>query len=216
MQLAQPGRFFDALRSGLLAPSLSLSEVEGCNAILTACSGWPLAWQAYGLGTAYHETGHTLQPVREVGSDAYLSRMYDTKGLRPQIAAQLGNTEPGDGVKFAGRGLVQLTGRANYARAEERFGAGLIACPDLALTPTLAGDILRSGMELGWFTGKTLADFLPPDCREANGDQFRACRAIINGHDDEALIADAALAFQAALSAGAWPVPFVQAPAVGA
>lgn len=50
-------------------------------------------------------------------------------------AANLGNTQPGDGHRFRGRGLIQLTGRANYRRT----GAEYEVNPDLVLTP--AGSI---------------------------------------------------------------------------
>lgn len=81
---------------------LSQVEVDGCNAILTACAGWPLGWIADGLATAYHETWHTMAPTIEVGGPAYFTRMYDPAGLRPAVATQLGNTEPGDGCRSAG------------------------------------------------------------------------------------------------------------------
>ena len=56
--------------------------------------------------------------------------------------AQLGNTEPGDGYKYRGRGLNQLTGRGNYAR----YGAllknvDLVADPDMANDPATAARI---------------------------------------------------------------------------
>jgi putative chitinase len=59
MSLANPSAFFDALRAGLLGPALSADEVDGCNAILKAMEGSPLAYTAYALATAYHETAST-------------------------------------------------------------------------------------------------------------------------------------------------------------
>ena len=46
----------------------------------------------------------------------------------------LGNVEPGDGPRFKGRGLIQITGRANYAAASEEMGVDFIADPDKLAT----------------------------------------------------------------------------------
>lgn len=70
------------------------------------------------------QVGHESSDLRfleEFGSgDAYEGR------------ADLGNTEPGDGPRFKGRGLFGVVGRANYQRLAETFGR-----PDLMTTPTL-------------------------------------------------------------------------------
>ena len=50
----------------------------------------------------------------------------------------LGNTQKGDGPLFKGRGLIQLTGRANYAKFGPLLGIDLIANPDAAAQPTLS------------------------------------------------------------------------------
>ena len=59
-----------------------------------------------------------------------------------QKAANLGNTEPGDGPRFKGRGFVQLTGRYNYTQTGRQIGVDLAANPDLANEPATAGKIL--------------------------------------------------------------------------
>lgn len=201
--LQQPAMFFDALRYGLLGPSLSESEVEGCNAILAACKGWTMAWTAYALATAYHETAHSMQPIKEFGGEAYFMRQYDVTGLRPSVARDLGNVKPGDGAKYAGRGYVQLTGRRNYVKAEAETGKPLVDNPDLALDPAIAADIMRRGMAQGWFTGRSLVTYLPTT-RTATLAQFTQARKIINGLDKAGQIAAQALEFQTALSLGKW------------
>ena len=55
---------------------------------------------------------------------------------------RLGNTEPGDGARFKGRGFVQLTGRDNYARIGPQVGTDLLLHPEWANEPGLAGRIL--------------------------------------------------------------------------
>jgi D-alanyl-D-alanine carboxypeptidase/Bacterial SH3 domain len=55
---------------------------------------------------------------------------------------RLGNNQPGDGPRFKGRGYVQLTGRENYTRIGEQIGSNLVADPELANNPGVAGLIL--------------------------------------------------------------------------
>lgn len=203
--LSNAPAFFDKLRAGILAPKLEPAEVSGCEAILAACVGLPVAFVAYALATAYHETAHTMQPVRENGGSAYFRRMYDIQGDRPNVARRLGNLQPGDGALFCGRGYPQLTGRANYVRADRELGLGgsLIANPDRALEPPIAAAIMRRGMEEGWFTGRSFKSQLP-EIGSASEDQFVAARRIINGQDRAGLIAGYAIQFQNALLLGGW------------
>jgi hypothetical protein len=56
--------------------------------------------------------------------------------------ADLGNNQPGDGPRFKGRGYVQLTGRSNYTTIGPQVGTDLVANPELANDPTIAGLIL--------------------------------------------------------------------------
>ncbi|WP_325985761.1 glycoside hydrolase family 19 protein [Pseudomonas protegens] len=101
-----------------------------------------------------HESGQ-LQWVRELGSDQYLSK-YDTGTL----AKRLGNTPEadGDGQKYRGRGLIQVTGRANYEACSEALfsDARLLNTPELLESPVYAA------LSAGWFWQKaglnTLAD----------------------------------------------------------
>jgi predicted chitinase len=194
--------FFDSCRAGVMGPELDNDEVSGADAILTACAGLPLAWTAYALATAWHETAHTMQPVKEYGGPRYYARMYDITGARPTLARKMGNTTPGDGPRYCGRGYVQLTWKVNYAKAGQKLGVDLVGNPDLAMDRDIAGLILRHGMKEGWFTGKSFASYLPAGV--ATAAQFTAARRIINGADKASLIASYAVKFQSALQAGGW------------
>jgi putative chitinase len=205
MTLQAASAFFDVLRDGdLLGPTLSASEVQGLTALVDACARWPLSHMAYGLATAYHETAATMQPIHERGGEAYFRRLYDPAGGNPALARQLGNIHAGDGVKFAGRGYVQLTGRGNYARAELELGVPLTADPGLAMQAPIAAKIMERGMRNGWFTGRKLAHYLPMNGDPASEGAFINARRVINGTDRAALIARHALKFQDALTAGRW------------
>ena len=65
--------------------------------------------------------------------------LYD-KGTR--TGTNLGNTQVGDGLRFKGRGYVQLTGRFNYDKIGTQIGVNLVANSDLANDPKVAGQIL--------------------------------------------------------------------------
>lgn len=208
--LRDPAAFYGALRRAF--GGLAQSQVDGINVLLAAfaAAAWPVPFAAYGLATAWLETGHAMQPVHEKGmgdrdrdgEDDYFEK-YDTGPL----AERLGNTpeDDNDGGKYAGRGFPQLTGLANYRRADEKLALGgeLVRNPDLAMRPDIAARIMVRGMAEGWFTGRGLADYLPSS-GEANARQFEDARRIINGTDRAVEIAAIAIKFQSALQAGGW------------
>ena len=194
--------FFAEVRKGILGFTLSPDEVSGCEAIMDAMAGLPRSWCAYALATAYHETAHTMQPISEFGGPAYFTRMYDITGQRPTLARKMGNTEPGDGPKYRGRGYVQLTWKVNYAKAGTKLSVDLVAHPEMAMRPDIAAKIMRDGMVEGWFTGKRLGDYLQGPF--ATLVQYQGARRIINGTDKAALIAGYAMQFESALAKGGW------------
>lgn len=189
--------FYAGVRASLFDGSLSQSQVEGMEAVLDEAGKMSFIdprFLAYMLATAFHETGRTMQPIHERGGADYFFRMYDPKGQRPAVAARLGNTQSGDGVKYAGRGLVQLTGRRNYTLFAQLTGADLINKPDLAMQDDVAVRIMFEGMERGLFTGKKLADYFT-----SKSSDWVNARRIINGTDRADDIADYAKHFYNAL-----------------
>jgi Putative peptidoglycan binding domain len=79
-------------------------------------------------------------PINEYGSSAYFRRMYEGR-------ADLGNTRAGDGVRYHGRGFIQLTGRANYRGYGHKLGVPLEQNPDLALDAKIAARVLATYMK---------------------------------------------------------------------
>lgn len=63
-------------------------------------------------------------------------------GPGTSIGKALGNTQPGDGARFKGRGYVQLTGRSNYTKIGKQLGVDLAGDPDLGCDGATAGLIL--------------------------------------------------------------------------
>lgn len=89
------------------------------------------------LATVAVETAHTFKPIHEYGTRDYFIAHYDN---RPD----LGNTHPGDGYKYAGRGYVQITGEINYQNYGHLLAIDLINDPDEALDPNCAAAILAA------------------------------------------------------------------------
>ena len=76
-------------------------------------------------------------PINEFGNTGYFTRMYEGR-------KDLGNTHPGDGARYHGRGFIQLTGRANYRAYGAKLGVPLEQHPELALRPDIAARVLAS------------------------------------------------------------------------
>jgi hypothetical protein len=196
--LDNPQAFFDSVRATrVLGNSLKPDQVSGLEAILNVAkaAGWPLAFTAYALATAAHETAYTMQPVKEA---YWLSENWRRNHLRY--------------YPFYGRGYVQLTWQENYQKADRELGldGSLNGNLERALEPDIAAKVMVKGMQEGWFAGDrnngprhTLARHLG-DGNTGSEDQFTSARRIINGTDKAEKIAGEALKFQTALQAGGW------------
>lgn len=104
---------------------------------------------AYGINTHLREAAFVAQVAHESGRFQFLREIWNPKKCPWQAKyegrANLGNTHPGDGFRFRGRGLIQITGRANYAACGKALGIDLINHPELLEEPRHAAD------SAGWF-----------------------------------------------------------------
>jgi hypothetical protein len=170
---------FDLVRNMVPEKRLSADQVNRINSVLSDLERFvlPLKHAAYILATAHHESDR-WRAVEEYASGA------DYEGRK-----DLGNIHKGDGKRFKGRGLVQITGRRNYSDWSNRLGVDLLSNPELAKETRIAARILVEGSFLGTFTGKKLADYKT----------YEQMRRVINKTDRAKLIAGYARKFEAAL-----------------
>lgn len=90
--------------------------------------------QAAFLAQIGHESGG-LHWLLELWGPTAAQKSYEPPS---QKAADLGNTQPGDGIRYRGRGLIQITGRFNYRALGPALGADLETFPDLLCEPGMA------------------------------------------------------------------------------
>jgi predicted chitinase len=113
--------------------------------------------RAHFLAQVAHESGE-FNYVEEIAS-----------GAAYEYRSDLGNTRPGDGVRYKGRGLIQITGRFNYRAIGESLGVDLIS------NPTRLADDDLAARSAGWFWDWKQ---LNPD---ADRDDFETITYVING-----------------------------------
>ena len=176
---------------------LSSSQYQGIDQILSFVQLDPdvndVRWVAYMLATVKHECAGTYQPITEYGAESYFAK-YEPG---TKLGTQLGNTQPGDGARYKGRGYVQITGRANYEKLSQALGLGdtFVKQPERVLEALNAYRIMSLGMRKGMFTGKRLDQYIG-----SNGCDYTGAPRIINGQDKAAEIAQMAVGIEGALN----------------
>jgi putative chitinase len=142
--------------------------------------------QAAFIGQCAHESGNfkTLQENLNYSAKGlnatWPSRFASEEAAQPfhrnpeKIAnkvysGRMGNTDEGDGWKYRGRGLIQLTGKDNYRLASDALGVDFVANPDLVLTKE------NAALTAAWYWNKRGLN------KEADAKDFTGMTKKING-----------------------------------
>jgi len=209
-------------KNKLFGRGLSQSQVDGIEGLLQAFEDVGDGRRdtlAYGLATAYHETGGRMVPVREgfassdKGARAAVNKLAKIRGAGSAVARYAQPTGPYSHVYY-GRGHVQLTWLENYEKSSKDAGKDLVKYPDAMLDPTISARVLFKGLLDGRWNGrrKGLRFYLDA------GDWVGA-RRTVNILDKAETIAGYAKTFYKALEASdlprkVEPLVLVPAPAV--
>lgn len=144
----------------------------------------------YDISTPIRQLCFLAQVGHESGGLYYTEEL--ASGAAYEGRVSLGNTQKGDGVKFKGRGLIQITGRANYKAVGDALGIDLINNPTLLggknVTVCTAQQLKNATLSAGWFWNSrklnALADKIDitkPIDSGTNLDNFIAITKKING-----------------------------------
>lgn len=93
--------------------------------------------------------------------------------VRYEVRTDLGNTQPGDGSRYRGRGLIQTTGRANYRATTA--GLRQHGAPDFEVQPVMLSNPRWAALSAGWYWHSRGLNAL------ADAGQFDAITKKING-----------------------------------
>lgn len=153
--------FYDVIKSTGLFKTLSQKQTDGIESILNeweANKYSDIRWLAYELATIYHETAQKMQPVKELGSEAYLK----SKKYYP----------------YYGRDFCQTTWLYNYRKVQQFTGVNVVASPDLIADVKMSAKVALHFMVNGLYTGKAFKNYF----NDTKNDPINA-RRIINGID---------------------------------
>lgn len=107
------------------------------------------------------------QLAHESGNFKYMEEI--ASGQAYEGRADLGNTQPGDGKRYKGRGPIQLTGRANYRRFGHKAGINFERYPEIVANPSIGLHVACLYWKDRNLNGLADADDLEAITRKTNG-----------------------------------------------
>lgn len=126
----------------LLVTPGQLREIYGCSPELAEkfCLSLNEAMRTYGIVTPLRIAHFLAQIGHESGRLRHTVEIWGPTPAQQRYEGRkdLGNTVPGDGSRFRGRGLIQLTGRANYVRMSKALGKDFVGSPQQLESPVWA------------------------------------------------------------------------------
>jgi len=137
----------------ITAPQLALA----CDCALPRAENWlatiNAAMRLYLIDSPRRQAAFLAQVAHESGRLRYTREIWGPTEaqLRYEGRADLGNTQPGDGYRYLGRGLVQITGRANYTAARDGLRLVEPATPDFVSRPDLLEAPRWAALSAAWY-----------------------------------------------------------------
>lgn len=126
-------------------PALAATQLARCTgARIDRATEWlpyiQAAMAEFKISTPQRQAAFLAQIGHESGGLHWTTEIWGptTAQARYEGRKDLGNTQPGDGFRFRGRGLIQTTGRANYLATGNALGVDLLAEPERLAEPALA------------------------------------------------------------------------------
>jgi len=197
-------KFYNSVRKDI---DLTPANVSGFDKFLTIGEGLevPRNQLAYVLATVYWETAHTMQPVKE----AYWVYPHDPVAMERWRKKNLRY------YPYYGRSYPQFTWEKNYEKAthvwnEKYRGEGpsvnFLTQPDLIMDPQYGVPLTFDAMLFGWFTNKSLGDYIDSidESDEEDMREMMGARRVVNGSDQARSIAKLGILFEKGLKAAGY------------
>lgn len=121
-----------------------LANIMACQALRAARWLQPIteAMAKHGIDTPWRQAAFLAQIGHESGGLQWARELWGPTPAQAKYEgrADLGNTQLGDGFRFRGRGLIQITGRAGYTEASGALGYDFLTDPDALAEPDMAAE----------------------------------------------------------------------------